>query len=186
MGLRRRRDRERRLPDHRGLGGHRDENQLYYLDLRDPDAEVVKLFDDFSNSYEFVGHNDDVFYLVTNHEAPKQRLVAVDTGNPHPDEWFELIPESDLPLQGLSMINGNEFVGTYMKDAHTVVYRFDIHGNQIGEIELPGIGSAGGFGGHREDTEASTPSRRSSTRRPSSSTTTPPARAPSSASPRST
>ncbi len=129
-------------------------NQLFYKDLRDPGAGFVELIDEFEADYGFVGHDGTVFYLSTDLDAPKKRLVAVDVDNPAKSEWHELIAEKDVTLRGIGMINGNEFVANYMKDAHSVVYRFDIHGHQIGELELPGIGSAGGVGGHREDTEA--------------------------------
>jgi len=128
-------------------------NRLFYKDLRDPNAEIVELIDTLEADYGFVDHDDTVFYIKTDLDAPKKRLVAIDIANPAKSEWHEMIAEKDITLRGISMINGNEFVASYMKDAHSVVYRFDIHGHQIGELELPGIGSAGGVGGHREDTE---------------------------------
>jgi prolyl oligopeptidase len=128
-------------------------NQLFYKDLRDPGAGFVELIDTFEADYGFVDHDDNVFYIQTDLDAPKKRLVAIDIENPAKSEWHEMIAEKDITLRGISMINDNEFVASYMKDAHSVVYRFDIHGHQIGEVALPGIGSAGGVGGHREDTE---------------------------------
>ena len=128
-------------------------NQLFYKDLRDPGADFVELIDTFEADYGFVGHDGTVFYLSTDLDAPMKRLVAVDLEHPAKSEWHELIPESDITLRGVGMINGNEFIASYMKDAHSVIYRFDIHGHKIGEVELPDIGSAGGIGGHREDTE---------------------------------
>ncbi|MBC8424150.1 S9 family peptidase [bacterium] len=128
-------------------------NRLFYKDLRDPQAEVVELISELEAEYNFIGHDGTIFYLQTDLDAPLKRVVAVDIGNPAKDEWHELIAEKDVTLEGIGMINGNEFVGTYMKDAHSVAYRFDHHGHQIGEVELPGIGSVGGLGGHREDTE---------------------------------
>jgi len=128
-------------------------NRLFYKDLRDPQAEVVELVSELEAEYNFIGHDGTIFYLQTDLDAPMKRIVALDIENPAKDEWHELIPEKDITLEGIDMINGNEFVGTYMKDAHSVAYRFDHHGHQIGEVELPGIGSVGGLGGHREDTE---------------------------------
>ena len=133
--------------------GTSPKNLLFYKDLRDPEAEFVELIDEFEADYGFVDHDGTVFYLQTDLDAPKKRLVAVDVTNPAKSEWHEMIAEKDITLRGISMINGNEFVASYMKDAHSVVYRFDHHGHMIGELELPGIGSAGGVGGHREDTE---------------------------------
>ena len=127
-------------------------NRFFYKDLRDQGAEVVELIGDLEAEYTFIGNDDEVFYLQTDLEAPKRRVVAVDVTNPARDEWHELIAEKDITLEGIDMINGNEFVATYMKDARSVAYRFDHHGRMIGEVALPGIGSVGGLGGHREDT----------------------------------
>jgi len=134
--------------------GTAPQNLLFYKDLRDPAAKIVELLGEFEAEYGFVEHDDGVFYLTTDLDAPRKRLVAVDIANPAKDAWFELIPQKDITLQGVGMINGDEFVAEYMKDAHSVVYRFDHHGSPLGEVELPGIGSAGGFGGHRADTES--------------------------------
>jgi len=133
--------------------GTSPKNMLFYKDLRTPGSPVVELISVFEADYGFVGHDDNIFYLSTDLDAPKQRLVAVDIENSAKDQWYELIAEKDITLRGVGMINGNEFVGQYMKDAHSVVYRFDIHGHQIGEVELPGIGTVGGVGGEREDAE---------------------------------
>ncbi|MCP4800876.1 MAG: S9 family peptidase, partial [bacterium] len=99
------------------------------------------------------GHDGPLFYISTDNNAPMKKLIAIDTTNPAPENWKTLIPEKDITLRGVGMINHNEFIASYMKDAHSVVYRFDINGAMIGELELPGIGSAGGTGGHRTDTE---------------------------------
>ncbi|MBK7702791.1 MAG: S9 family peptidase [bacterium] len=134
--------------------GTSPQNLLFYKNLRDPSSKIVELLGEFEAEYGFVEHDGGVFYLTTDLDAPRKRLVAVDTANPAKDAWFELIPQKDITLQGVGMINGDEFVAEYMKDAHSVVYRFDHHGSPLGEVALPGLGSAGGFGGHRADTES--------------------------------
>jgi len=133
--------------------GASDRNALFYKDLTRPGSKVVELLTDFDAQYRFVGHDDDVFYLQTDKDAPRGRLVAMDITDPAQNNWFELIPESEMTLQDVSMINGDEFVATFMKDAHSVVRRFDHHGRPLGEIALPGIGTVSGVGGHRQDTE---------------------------------
>jgi prolyl oligopeptidase len=133
--------------------GTSPQNLLFYKDLRDPEAKVVELLGEFEAEYAFVEHDAGVFYLTTDLDAPRKRLVAVDIANAAKSAWFEVIPQKDVTLQGVGMINGDEFVASYMKDAHSVVYRFDHHGSPLGEVQLPGIGSVGGFGGHRADTD---------------------------------
>jgi len=133
--------------------GSSHKNLLFYKNLRDPNAEVVELIDEFEADYHFVGHDAGVFYLTTDLDAPKKKLIAVDTAAPAKSNWKTLVAEKDITLQSIQMINGDEFIGAYMKDAHDVVYRFDIDGGLIGELELPGLGSVGGVGGKRSDTE---------------------------------
>jgi prolyl oligopeptidase len=134
--------------------GSSPQNLLFYKNLRDPAAKVVEMLGEFEAEYSFVEHDAGVFYLATDLDAPRKRLVAVDTAEPAKGAWFEVIPQQDITLKGVGMINGDEFVAEYMKDAHSVVYRFDHHGSPLGEVALPGIGSVGGFDGHRADTES--------------------------------
>ncbi len=47
----------------------------------------------------------------------------------------------------------NKFVLNYLKDAYTQIKIHDVSGRFIRDVELPGIGSAGGFGGRRFDKE---------------------------------
>jgi prolyl oligopeptidase len=126
-------------------------NRLYYKDLSKPDAEVVRLLDGFDASYVFIGNDGPVFWLKTDKDAPRGRLVSLDTS--HPDATLtEVIPQSDAVLNGVSLV-GERFVAQVMKDAseHALVYKLD--GSLEREIPLPTFGSLGGFAGKRGDRE---------------------------------
>jgi prolyl oligopeptidase len=138
--------------------GTDERNRVYYVDLGDPqnpnlEGEVVQLLDDFDASYGFIDNDGPVFYFRTNLEAPRNRVIAIDTRNPGRENWREVIPESDDVLQGVGIVN-NQFVTSYMHDAHTQILIYDMDGTFDTEVELPTIGTAGGFSGEREDTEA--------------------------------
>jgi prolyl oligopeptidase len=133
--------------------GTSHKNRVFYKDLRDPQAGVVELISELEADYGFIGQDDTVFYFSTDLDAPRKRVVAIDITNPAKGGWYEVIPEQEITLESVGMINHTEFLAAYMKDAHNVVYRFDAHGGLIGEIALPGIGSAGVAGGYRDDTE---------------------------------
>lgn len=157
-------------------------NLLFYKDLRDPSSPVVELIREFQAEYAFVGNDGSRFWLLTDLQAPRRRLVAIDLDNP--GQLQEVIPEAEETLQGVSLIH-NQFVAFYLKDAHTQIRTFALDGTYLGEIPLPGLGSASGFGGKRYDTETfytftsfTTPPP------PSTATTSPAAAAPSSVSPR--
>lgn len=125
-------------------------NLIFYKDLRDPQSPVVELIREFEAEYSFVGNDGSRFWLLTDCQAPRRRLVAIDLEQP--DQVQEVIPEAEETLQGVSLIN-NQFVAFYLKDAHTQIKTFALDGTYLGEIPLPGLGSASGFGGKRYDAE---------------------------------
>jgi prolyl oligopeptidase len=127
-------------------------NLLFYKDLKDDKAPVVELIKDFEANYGLIDNDGPVFYLETDLDAPRSRVVAVDLRRPDKKNWREVIPQAAETLQGVSLF-GNEFIATYLKDAHTQVKRFSFDGKLLGEVALPGIGSARGFGGERPDKE---------------------------------
>ncbi len=127
-------------------------NRVFYLDLQLPDGKVVELLNDFDASYNFVGNEGPVFWFLTDLNSPRGRLISIDTRNAARGQWGELIPQTAETLQSVSVLN-NQFVCNYLKDAHSQVKVFTLGGTFVREVELPGIGSAGGFGGERIDTE---------------------------------
>ena len=132
-------------------------NRTFYKDLTDPKAKVVELLNDFDASYDFIDNDGPVFFFETDLEAPRSRVIAIDIRKPHRANWREVIPQAEEPLKGVSVVNG-QFICQYLKDAHSQVkiLAWDgkaIRAKLVREIALPGLGSAGGFGGKRTDTE---------------------------------
>mgnify|MGYP000210643190 CR=1 FL=1 len=127
-------------------------NCIFYQSLAEPDAPVVELLNQFDAQYSFIDNDGPVFWLKTDLDAPRGRVIAIDTRRPDRGAWKEIIPESGDTLQGVSTIN-NQFIATYLKDAHTAVRVFDLEGRPVREVALPTLGTAGGFGGKRRDTE---------------------------------
>ncbi len=83
-------------------------------------------------------------------DAPRGRVIGIDINNANRENWQEILPQVDEVLEGVSLLN-NQFVADYLKDAHTQIKIFDLNGNFVREVALPGLGSAGGFGGKRYD-----------------------------------
>ncbi len=132
--------------------GTERKNRVYYQELGSDDAPIVKLLDDFDAQYDFLGNDGPVFWFQTDLDAPRYRVIAIDTRAPQRDNWKEIIPESKDTLQGVSVIN-DQFVAVYLKDAHSQVKIFDLAGKHVRDVQLPGIGTVGGFAGKRTDTE---------------------------------
>jgi prolyl oligopeptidase len=127
-------------------------NRLYYKDLQAKDAPVVKLLDDFDAAYNFIDNDGPVFWFQTDLDAPRGKIIAIDTRVSERKNWKTLVPEAAETLQGVSFVN-HMFVADYLKDAHSQVRVFDQSGKLVREVQFPGIGSASGFGGKAKDKE---------------------------------
>ena len=126
-------------------------NHLYYKDNQKPDSKFTKLFDGFKYTYSILDNVGDQFLMMTNEDAPKNKLVIFDPMKPEKANWETIIPEKGETMVSVNYLAGKLIV-TYMKDASHHVYQYDLNGKLEHEITLPGPGSVGGFGGEREDT----------------------------------
>jgi prolyl oligopeptidase len=127
-------------------------NRVYYRDLQDPAGKVVPLLDDFDAAYGFIDNVGSVFYFSTDLDAPRSRVLAIDVAQPARANWREIIPQHRDKLEAVSLVN-DQFITTYLQDAHSVVKICSRDGAPVRDVTLPGIGSTGGFGGKRSDTE---------------------------------
>jgi len=129
------------------------QNQVWYRPVRASlDAEWMPLIEDFDNEFECVGNAGPRLFFLTDLDAPTKRVVAMDIAQPGREHLEEVIPASDATLRGVSLLS-DKFLASYMQDVVSKIRLFDKDGTPAGEVELPGIGSAGGFGGHQDDTE---------------------------------
>jgi len=112
----------------------------------------VKLFEGFSNKNYIIDHRDGYFWVLTDINAPKYRLVKIKLDHPQAEHWVEILPESDHLLQTVN-IGGNKLFANYLQDATDRFIQLDYNGENPKEIQLPGLGSAGGFRGKKEDKE---------------------------------
>jgi prolyl oligopeptidase len=127
-------------------------HKVVYKDLTEPFGTFLDLVGDFDNEYRFEGNDGPIFYFQTDDGAPRGRILAIDTRKPQKENWKEIIPQAPEALQGVNLI-GNLFVASYLKDAKTQVKMYTTEGQPVREVTFPGIGTATGFGGKRQDTE---------------------------------
>ena len=135
------------------------ENAVHYRRIDEPDSAIRPLLDQWDALYGYVVNLGSVFLFETNKDAPRNRIVAVDVdeeGKPGNPTLHEILPESEDTLSYVSAVGG-KLVLNYLHDARTVVRLAEPNGAKpatpAGEVELPGIGTAGGFGGRWKDTE---------------------------------
>lgn len=124
-------------------------NELYFQDLTKPNAPIQLIHAGFEYDVDVLDNQGSKLFIVTNYKAPNKRIVTVDVSNPTAENWKDCIAETD---QVLSPSTGAGFIfANYMKDAVSLVKQFDYNGQLVREIELPGLGTASGFGGKNED-----------------------------------
>lgn len=124
-------------------------NELYIQDLSKPNAPIVPIVEDFEHNHTVVHTEGTTLYLLTNLNAPNQRLVKVDASKPTPDQWIDVIPTREEPLSISTA--GGYFFAEYLKDAISYIEQIDLNGKLVRVVELPGKGSVSGFGGKWEE-----------------------------------
>ncbi|MBI4326346.1 MAG: S9 family peptidase [Chloroflexi bacterium] len=134
---------------HRGTD---TKNAVFYRDLQTPGAPVVELLREFDADYRFISNDGPLFWFRTDWEAPRGRVLAINITKPARDHWKEVIPQSSDTLIRVSAVN-DQFIANYLTDAHSQIKTFNLKGGLIREVDLPGLGTASGFGGLRKDQE---------------------------------
>ena len=130
--------------------GDQVQNTLLVQDLSQASAKPVEVIAKPTAQYQVIGNVGDTFYVMTDDNAPRYRVVALDLGNPAPEHWRTVVPEGTDTLAEASLVGG-QIVAQYLRDAHSAVRRYGTDGKLLGEVKLPGLGTAGGFGGRIED-----------------------------------
>lgn len=127
-------------------------NELYYQDLQDSKGEIKTIIGDFNSNTNVVDNDGETFYLMTNRNAPNNKLVKVNINDlANESAWQTVIPESKDVLSISTA--GGYFFANYLRDAISVVEQYKYDGTKVREIKLPGVGTASGFGGKKEDKE---------------------------------
>ena len=133
--------------------GTENNNQLFYVSLTSADWTVRELISGFDAEYVFLGNDGNIIYLMTDHRAPRRRIISVDILQPNESSWKEIVPQSSDTMQACSLFN-DQFLATYLKDACHEIRVFGLDGQSRGRIELPGLGTVDGFQGKRTSTES--------------------------------
>ena len=123
-------------------------NRLFIKDL-EKDGGLISVIDHYDNDVSVIENEGSKLFMVTNLDAPNKRVVTVDAKNPTPDNWEDFIPETENVLSPST--GGGYFFASYMVDAITQVKQYDYQGELVRAIELPGVGTASGFGAKKEE-----------------------------------
>ena len=132
--------------------GTDDRYRVLYRSLEDPNSKLTPLIKGFENEYSFLGNDGSKFYFKSDFNAPKKCILLIDTLHPEPGHWKVIVPESDDSMESAGIV-GDNFIVQYLQDAKSQVKLYDLGGNYTREVKFPGIGTASGFGGRRDQHE---------------------------------
>ncbi|MFW0737657.1 prolyl oligopeptidase family serine peptidase [Flavobacterium sp. T12S277] len=124
-------------------------NELFIKDLTKANSPIVTIVDNFNSSNQIIENEGTKLFIETDLNAPNTRVVTVDVSNPKPENWKDFIKETKDILSPST--GGGFFFANYTKDAVSFVQQYDYSGKLIREIKLPAVGTAGGFGGKKEE-----------------------------------
>jgi len=125
-------------------------NKLFIKDLSDPKSPFVTIQKDTDSDTSVIENVGSTLYLVTNRNAPNKKVVTVDASSPGPENWKDLIEQTQNVLRAST--GGGYIFANYMEDAVSAIKQYTYQGALVREIALPGVGSAGGFGAKKQET----------------------------------
>ena len=125
--------------------------EVSVLDLTQPGAKPRTIIKGLNYEWQLAGNVGSKFYWVTTEGAPLKRIVTMDVRAADPKP-VPLIPEAKATLESANIVGGVLFAD-YLADVKSEVRRYSLDGKPLGTVPLPGIGSAGGFGGKIDDGE---------------------------------
>ena len=126
-------------------------NKLFIKDLTQPESELMTILDTTDSDSQIIDNVGSKLFILTNRNAPNKKVVTVEAENPTMENWTDLIPETQNVLSVGT--GGGYFFAEYMVDAISKVYQYNNQGKMLRQIALPRLGSAGGFGGKKKETE---------------------------------
>ncbi|RUT68043.1 S9 family peptidase [Flavobacterium cupreum] len=124
-------------------------NELYIKDLSKPESPIITIVDNFNSDNQIIENVGSKLFIDTDLGAPNKRIVTVDVSNPKPENWKDFIKETENVLAPST--GSGYFFANYTKDAVSLVLQYDYDGKLVREIKLPAVGTAGGFGGKKEE-----------------------------------
>jgi len=126
--------------------------ELTAIDLTAPKLAPKTLVRGLDNDWRLAGVSGDLFYFVTDLEAPRRRIVSIDVGS-EMRRRREIVPQGADLLADAQLV-GDKLLVTMLRDVASELRSYDLDGRLIGEVALPGVGTVAGIEGEGGDAEA--------------------------------
>lgn len=123
-----------------------------FLAPLDDHTSVAALLNEGDAEYYYFGDADGVFYFQTTNDAPLKRVIAVDVSDPTPEQWREVLPESEATLNG-ALLKGDYIVADYLENAHNVLKVYRTDGSFVRDVPLQGLGTVGMMSNHKKGSD---------------------------------
>ncbi|MDX2134615.1 MAG: prolyl oligopeptidase family serine peptidase [Saprospiraceae bacterium] len=129
-------------------------NSLAFKDLGNNQKQFTQVATGFEHDFNVIDNLDDQLLVLTNHQAPRQRLVLIDSKSPQESNWKTLVPEDAKDVLQNATVCGDKIVCTYLHDASSMLKVYDQKGALVKTIALPEIGTVGSVSGKKGDPTA--------------------------------
>jgi prolyl oligopeptidase len=128
------------------------QNKVLVRPVDSDDDEWTALVDDFDNEFSFIGNDDSRLFFLTDLAATTKRIVTMEADGPGRERTKEVVPAQRSTLVNASLLDG-KLICQYLEDVAAKVELRSLDGEMLSTVDLPGIGTADGFGGEQTDTE---------------------------------
>ena len=118
------------------------------LNLNLKTSPLIRVDENYQTDSYLLHSDGEKLYIVTNSKAPNQKLIVVNARKPQEKYWKDFIPEGKYVLSPTA--GGGYFFARYIADVITKVIQYDMDGVNMGEIKLPGLGTASGWSGKKD------------------------------------
>lgn len=142
--------------DGRYLGLHvyrgTDPRSGLYVREADHGGDFHRLVELGEAMFSPIGSNGSTFFIHTDLDAPRGRILAIDLDHPEREHWKEILPQQEDVINSAGLVGGH-LVVQFMHNAHELLRIYDLEGTLVDEVETPTIGSIGGISGRQKDDE---------------------------------
>lgn len=125
-------------------------NQLWFKDLSKKGAKLTPIITNVDNDYTVIDNINQNLLVLTNRNAPNQRIVSVNTEHQEEASWKVVVPENEDVIQSAQVLGGR-LVVSYLHNAYSRIKIFKLDGTLERELKLPAIGTVGAISGKRDD-----------------------------------
>ena len=129
-------------------------NMLYFKDLSKNQKAFTPVYAKFDHDFNLVDNLDGNLLILTNHGAPNQRLILVNSAQPGETHWRTVIPEDSSDVLQSAAVCGGKIVCSYLHNASSALRVYTLEGQLLQEVKLPEIGTVVNVQGKKDENQA--------------------------------